>query len=84
MQCSALSSQGVFNNGVLCKINMAAPHLENKLTKYIKAHQKQEKIEQLKEESPFCNAVQLQWEKTFNSTESKTIKNQRKAGIFYF
>jgi len=46
MQCSALSSQGVFNYGALGKINMAAPHLENKLRKYITAHQKQEKIEQ--------------------------------------
>ena len=33
--------------------------------------------------SPFCNAVQLQWEKTFNSAEWETLKNRRKVGIFY-
>ena len=30
----------------------------------------------------FCNAVQLQWEKTLNSAEWETLKNQRKVGIF--
>ena len=43
IHCSALSIQGVFNQGELCKINMAAPHLDNNQRKYSAAHQKQEK-----------------------------------------